>query len=267
MAPSNYKTIYPPSLIIQEQLRHAAQLKREKIYATLWKPTYDAILAINGSIYGHAPTKKDKYNRADPHRIVVFKSIKSVYDNAPGINQCYHTLHDPEWVLAQPLEALPLLINTLEEYPEAYKALKDRMSGTTPQTQCRQDLIDQYYDAEKKLSAQYVIIGQYDKVITDYITNKMYKAYPREMKYHTTFLAILHINGRDYTWCSTDHHNSKLIMLPDSLTVHIHESDVLADEAADPAIHGSTIVPIDTPAPKGRRSSAKVFKNYYSADD
>lgn len=119
---------------------------------------------------------------------------------------------------------------------DAYQALKNRLAGISHQLTYRQDLLNQYDEAENLLDTQNKIIGECNEIIEHYVSNRMYNTRSNHMRYDTFFLVYLHINGGEYHWLPREH--NKLFQYPESEIVHIYEADILEDEKKNPAIHG-----------------------------
>lgn len=253
----DYQVIYGPSLIEVEKKRHAAVAKRKTIHETQWIPMFQAIKKAGPSVWGF---KRHKNGHLNKNSRVISTVEKSGWHDGDSISNDTHNNRDPEWILTQPLEELPLYIGDAEALSkECLQALRDRMSGKIPQVPYRQDLIDLYETVDDLFDAQYKIIGECTERIQKYISDKVWRDKQHAMRLHTEILAILHINGREYQWLSRQ--SDKLFHTPESETVHIYEADVLEDENKDPKIKGMEYVfPTQRPPKKGKarvRGSSK----------
>jgi hypothetical protein len=244
-----YSVIYGPPLIEVEKKRYAAVAKRTEIHTTKWLPMFSAIKTAGPSIWGYRRHKNGHLNK---NYRVIFTVEKCSYNDGDNISNKYCDNRDPQWILTQPLEELPLYMGNSEALSkEQMEALRNRMSGAVPQIPYQQDLIDLYETIESLFSVQYKIIGECTDRIEKYIANKVWTEKSAAMRMRTEILAILHINGREYQWLSRQ--QDKLFHTPESDTVHIYEADVLADEEKDPKIKGVQYVfPVQRPHHKGK---------------
>jgi len=244
----DYQIVYGPSLIEVEKTRCIAVAKRQTIHETKWLPMIQAIKKAGPSVWGYRRHKNGHLNK---NSRVISTVEKSFYQNCDSISNNIHNDIDPEWILTQPLEELPLYMGDAEALSkECLQALRDRMSGKIPQVPYRQDLIDLYETVDDLFDAQYKIIGECTERIQKYISDKIWRDKSQAMRLHTEILAILHINGREYQWLSRQ--SDKLFHTPESETVHIYEADVLEDENKDPKIKGMEYVfPSQRPPKKG----------------
>jgi hypothetical protein len=243
-----YEVVYGPSLIEVEKKRHSSVAKRKTIHETQWLPMFQAIKKAGPSVWGY---RRHKNGHLDKNTRAISTVEKSSYHDGDSISNRAYNDGDPEWILTQPLEELPLYMGDAEALSkECLQALRDRMSGKIPQVPYRQDLIDLYETVDDLFNAQYKIIGECTERIQKYISDRVWSDKSVAMRYHTEILAILHINGREYQWLSRQ--SDKLFHTPESKTVHIYEADVIDDETKNPKIKGMVYVfPAPRPPKKG----------------
>jgi hypothetical protein len=246
--------IYAPSLLVTEIKRHKAVQERNRIHQALWIPIYNAILACKTPVFGYGRNRAGSMNM---DRIITFTHSISSFTGKPVVSHDFHNIENsppPDWILTRSHEELGLLINQ-ELSPEAYQALKDRLSDVAPQTEYRQDLCDRYMDAENKLCKINELIGTYNETIEKYISHKMYKDHTGSMKLGSLLTVCLHINSREYHWLSRE--QKDIFLYPESEIIHIYEADILQDEANDPGIHGVKFT-LSPPRPPSKGTALKA---------
>lgn len=245
---NNYEVVYGPSLIEIEKKRYAAVAKRTEIHTTKWHSMFETIKKAGPSVWGYQRHKNGHLNK---NCRVVSTVEKCCYTNGDTISNKSYNDRDPQWILTQPIEELPLYMGNSEALSEKQMdTLRDRMSSAVPQIPYRQDLIDLYETIEDLFNAQYKIIGECTERIEKYISDKIWAEKPAAMKMRSEILAILHINGREYQWLSRQ--QDKLFHAPENETIHIYEADVLADEEKDPKIKG-VVYKYSAPYPHHKR--------------
>ena len=242
--------VYGPSLISVEKKRYAAVNKRDEIYTTQYKPMLQAVRDAGSKVWGYCRHKNGHF---DKNYIRLFSIEKSIAYNGDAISVNFHPIGSPEAILTRPIEELPLLMGNSEALSkESLQALRDRCSGlVSSASPYRQDLIDLYDLIDKRSSVQYKIISECNGHIERYISHKIWHEHPKKMQLNASLLVILHINGRVYQWIP--HQTEKLFHLPEYETIHIDESEILADEKKDPRIKGvQYMLSSQRPHKKGR---------------
>ena len=254
----DYQVVYGPSLIEVEKTRCIAVAKRQAIHETKWLPMFKEIKKAGPSVWGYH--RHHKNGHIDKNSKIISTVEKSGYHDGDSISNRAHNDRDPEWILTQPLEELPLYMGDSEALSkEQMQALRDRMSGKRSQIPYRQDLIDLYETINGLFDAQYKIIGECTERIQKYISDRVWRDKSVAMRLHAEILAILHINGREYQWLSRQ--TEKLFHTPESDTLHIYEVDVIDDENKDPKIKGVVEYVFPTPRPPKKGVAKKSSRS------